>query len=169
MPTECASCAGCLCRTDGYGSASADVGAAVSAYPRTDQPRRLSIETRAALSACEAQHPRQLEPLVVSVIEGVMASAAIPVAFPPVKLGNENDVDGGARDIVPIEAAVQAGATHVYVVSALAAGVPSPRSMLDGHLIPNFDQTNILDITNRVADEIMTSEIAGFKMDPPNG
>ena len=47
----------------------------------------------------------------------VIASASIPIAFPPVSIGGELYVDGGCRETIPVQAAIDLGATHVYVVS----------------------------------------------------
>ncbi len=49
-------------------------------------------------------------------IEAVLASAAIPAMFPPVKIGDEVLIDGGVVDNVPISRAIDAGATQVYVL-----------------------------------------------------
>ncbi len=46
-----------------------------------------------------------------------LASAAIPLLFPPVRLGNEFYVDGGLRQNTPIAPALRLGATHVLAVA----------------------------------------------------
>lgn len=51
----------------------------------------------------------------------VLASAAQPPFFPPVKLVDTHQfVDGGAIEVLPVEIAVRAGADHVIAVSATA-------------------------------------------------
>lgn len=45
-----------------------------------------------------------------------LASAAIPILFPPVKIGNELFMDGGVRQNTPIAPALRLGATHVFAV-----------------------------------------------------
>lgn len=45
-----------------------------------------------------------------------LASAAIPVLFPPVRIGNELFVDGGLRQNTPISPALRLGATHVFAI-----------------------------------------------------
>ncbi len=54
-----------------------------------------------------------------------LASAAIPMLFPPVKLGSQLYVDGGVRQNTPIAPAIRLGATHVLVIgtSRLIRGV----------------------------------------------
>ena len=54
-----------------------------------------------------------------------LASAAIPMLFPPVKIGSQLYVDGGVRQNTPIAPAIRLGATHVFVVgtSRLVRGI----------------------------------------------
>lgn len=51
-----------------------------------------------------------------SVVEAVLASAALPGLFPPVEVSGRLYVDGGIADNVPISPAAGAGATEIYVV-----------------------------------------------------
>jgi NTE family protein len=46
-----------------------------------------------------------------------LASAAIPILFPPVRLGREYYCDGGLRLNTPIAPALRLGATHVFAVA----------------------------------------------------
>jgi NTE family protein len=45
-----------------------------------------------------------------------LASAAIPLLFPPVRIGRELFMDGGVRQNTPIAPALRLGATHVFAV-----------------------------------------------------
>jgi NTE family protein len=47
-----------------------------------------------------------------------LASAAIPLLFPPVKIGSELYLDGGLRQNTPIAPALRLGATHVFTVGS---------------------------------------------------
>ncbi|MCC6648306.1 MAG: patatin-like phospholipase family protein [Polyangiaceae bacterium] len=60
--------------------------------------------------------------------EHALASAAIPVLFPPVKIGAELYFDGGVRQNTPISPALRAGATHVFAIglSREERGIPAP-------------------------------------------
>jgi NTE family protein len=49
-------------------------------------------------------------------VEAVLASAAIPAMFPPVRIGGELLIDGGVVNHVPISRAIDAGATRLYVL-----------------------------------------------------
>ncbi|MFC4307153.1 patatin-like phospholipase family protein [Cohnella boryungensis] len=123
------------------------------------------------LASCNLAHPPQANLLQVGLIQGTIASASIPLAFPPVKLGNENYVDGGVREIVPIQAAIQAGATEVYAVLASDSSLDAARSVAGGHLLPSFDAgvANVGDVVNRATSDIMTHEIALNEAAPENG
>lgn len=46
----------------------------------------------------------------------VLASAAIPILFPPVRVGRSLFMDGGLRHNTPIAPALRLGATHVIVI-----------------------------------------------------
>lgn len=123
------------------------------------------------LTACKQAHPSQTSPMNVSLIQGTLASASIPLAFPPVKLGSENYVDGGVREIAPIDAAIQAGATEIYAILASDSGMDPARSAIGGHLLPSFDAgvANVGDVINRSANDIMTNEIVLNEVEPHNG
>lgn len=56
----------------------------------------------------------------------VLASAAIPLLFPPVRVGPDLYMDGGLRQNTPIAPALRLGATHVLVVSTAreVRGIP---------------------------------------------
>jgi NTE family protein len=47
-----------------------------------------------------------------------LASAAIPLLFPPVKIGSELYLDGGLRQNTPISPALRLGATHIFTVGS---------------------------------------------------
>jgi NTE family protein len=49
-------------------------------------------------------------------VPALLASCAIPGVFPPVTVGRRELVDGGVADLTPIAAAIQQGATQVYVL-----------------------------------------------------
>lgn len=45
-----------------------------------------------------------------------LASAAIPLLFPPVRIDNEMYLDGGLRQNTPIAPALRLGATHIFAI-----------------------------------------------------
>src|SRR5260370_1280747 len=100
-----------------------------------------------------------LEP--VDLHEAVLASASIPVMFPPVRLGDEHYVDGGVRELLPLDFAFQhLGADHIYAVVASALGVTAA---------PTFRDKGLLDVAQRVTTEIGPDEILYKAMHPPRG
>lgn len=70
-----------------------------------------------------------------SLSTGVLASSAIPAVFRPVPLGNETYVDGGVRDNLPAQLAVEhLDADRTYIISSKGSGVPARQSMRDADL-----------------------------------
>jgi NTE family protein len=50
------------------------------------------------------------------LVEAILASAAIPVLFPPVEIGGEHFYDGGLVNSIPVDRAVKLGASRVFVL-----------------------------------------------------
>ena len=132
-------------------------------------------QKRLAFSTCIEAHPSTTSPQTVNLLEATMASASIPFAFPPVKLGlgrPEYYVDGGVREVIPIQAAIDAGADEVLAVVASATGVPPATTFPypDKKPLDSFDNGNLLDIAWRVANDIMPDETSVNETDPlPTG
>ncbi len=63
-----------------------------------------------------------------------LASAAIPLLFPPVRIDNELYLDGGLRQNTPIAPALRLGATHIFAIggSREVKGVVSHESAHSG-------------------------------------
>lgn len=103
--------------------------------------------------------PTGLDPVPLGA--GVLASASIPVAFPPVRLGDEHYVDGGAREILPLEVLVhQLEVERVIAISASSVGVAPMGS---------FAERSIIDILRRVSAEIGPDETLRKELNPPGG
>lgn len=111
-----------------------------------------------------ALHDRTDRPLPLPPVplgEGVLASASIPVAFPPVLLHGEHYVDGGAREILPLELlAEHHDVDRVIAVAAGATGVAP---------VASFRERNLLDIMRRVSAEIGPDETLRKELAPPGG
>jgi hypothetical protein len=56
--------------------------------------------------------------LTMSLPDAVIASAAIPVVFEPVPVAGLRLVDGGVREVIPMQPAFDLGATQVYAILA---------------------------------------------------
>jgi predicted acylesterase/phospholipase RssA len=93
-----------------------------------------------------------------SLGDAVVASGSVPSVFPPVKLINDNYVDGGIRDLLPIKAAIDAGANSVISV------VGSQPMLLPA---ASFDGANLFDIAARGIADIMPNQILQDHLNPP--
>jgi NTE family protein len=67
-----------------------------------------------------------------SVVDAVLASAAIPGIFPPIERGSQLLMDGAIANNTPISQAVKLGADRVIVLQAIRAGrlTRAPRGVL---------------------------------------
>ena len=63
------------------------------------------------------------------VLDALLASSALPLVYPPYRLGDHVYVDGGLSEYVPLQPALEAGAGTIYVLSLQAARDASD----DGH------------------------------------
>lgn len=96
---------------------------------------------------------------VDNIIDAVVASASIPGFFPPVKLADETYVDGGVREILPIQVAIEAGAEQIFAIIAS----PSVAS------VESFDGKDLIAIVERSVLGIMSDEIVSNEAKPPTG
>jgi predicted acylesterase/phospholipase RssA len=108
-------------------------------------------KARQKLRQCEAAAPGGPNPLVVSVADGVIASASIPCVFPPVQLGAESYVDGGVRWVLPLKAALAFNFDLIVAVNASPPGV-WPAAVY-------FANANMLDIAERTVMDILLWEV----------
>lgn len=106
-----------------------------------------------------------------------LASAAIPVLFPPVRIGQHLYMDGGVRQNTPIAPALRLGATHVFAIglSSETRGLPPTTSekppnvasvigkimnaLLLDHITSDFE---VLDRVNAMIDHGTRAFGAGF-------
>ncbi len=95
----------------------------------------------------------------VELDQAVLASSSIPAIFPAVEINHQLYVDGGVRDPLPIQAALDAGARTVFAV------VASP-----DHIDRKDDVTdNMMDVAGRAVTGIMPFQILQSEVDPPRG
>ena len=50
------------------------------------------------------------------IVDAVLASSAVPGILPPVKVGDEHFIDGGIVNSIPVNRAVELGATRIFVM-----------------------------------------------------
>ena len=67
-------------------------------------------------------------------VEAILASAAMPAIFPAVEIDGERYIDGGVVNNVPIQRAIDAGATRIVVLlcSTPVVAPPSSRRPVEG-------------------------------------
>lgn len=72
-----------------------------------------------------------------SLVDAVLASAAVPALFPPVEIDGEHFYDGGLVDSVPLGRAVELGADRVYVlqVGRIESPLRPPQRLYEAALI----------------------------------
>ncbi|MHA5047881.1 patatin-like phospholipase family protein [Streptomyces sp. SD15] len=138
----------------------ADLSDSVGAKPFiVKELRRLLNELngkRRDLAECLSSQPTNPLPLTVSLREGVLASATLPGIFKAVRLGDEMYVDGGVREIIPVQAAVQLGADRIYAIASSREGV-EPGS---------YAAASATDIASRSLLDVALDEIARDDMLP---
>ena len=60
----------------------------------------------------------------VDLVDGAIASASVPMVFPPHPMADDDYVDGGVIEIVPVSAAAALGATRIIAVVAVPLRLP---------------------------------------------
>ena len=73
-----------------------------------DRLRSSGKELRVGAVSLESGNYRAIDQNDPDLLQWVLASSSIPVAFPPVKIGGESAVDGGVRNVTPLEDAFRA-------------------------------------------------------------
>ena len=96
----------------------------------------------------------------LDMIDAVLASSAIPGIFPPIRLHAENYIDGGVREMLPVQAAINLGEDRIYAIACSKSGVDRARS---------FDNSSLVDISIRAMRDIMFDEIQRNETNPPRG
>ncbi len=93
------------------------------------------------------------------LVDGVLASAAIPAIFRAIQINGEHYVDGGVREVLPIRAAVELGATQILGVEASAPISPLSRPLGQG-------SPKLLDIATRAVMDILIDEVTHNEIHP---
>lgn len=84
------------------------------------------------------------------VVDAVLASAAIPGVFPPVRIGERWLVDGGVASNAPVAAAIRLGARKIFVLPTGFACVP--KSIKPGAAAKAMHALNLLVSRQLVSD-----------------
>jgi predicted acylesterase/phospholipase RssA len=135
--------------------------AALGAEPSADDPAHdewqtsydalvaISNDLDKKLNDCRKAHPPTAR---IDLKLGVMASAAMPTFFLPVKLGPENYVDGGIRDVMPVAMAAQLGAHYIFAINDSKG---DPLTADTG----SYDNSSFLEVALRSLASISQDEI----------
>ncbi len=92
-----------------------------------------------------------VDPSTPEFFDYLMASSAVPILMPVVKIGGEDRrsyLDGGLRDVTPVRRALEDGGKHIVCISC------HPEAIEGGH----FDSGDLLALVDRVMD-IAVNEI----------
>lgn len=99
------------------------------------------------------------------VVDALLASAAIPAVFPPVRLGGRYLVDGGVASNTPVSAAVEAGARRVIILpTGVACALERPPH---GIVALALHALNLLIARQLVADVRRLANRAALLVVPP--
>jgi len=71
----------------------------------------------------------------VPPVEAIYASAALPVFYPPARVGEAYLVDGGVEDSLPLDRAREAGASGIVAVDAGAGEMDDAGSVVDQGMV----------------------------------
>ena len=95
----------------------------------------------------------------VDLVEAALASASVPLIFPPRPMADDIYVDGGVVNNVPVDAAARLGATRVLAI--LAVPLAQPRDQRD------FTKVNALEVFLRSVGAISFAERQLANLRPP--
>jgi len=127
------------------------------------------------------QRPQRRSELASLSVEHVMASAALPMLFPAVRVGTEWYGDGGVRLTAPLSPALHLGATRILTVATryqrsreeadrpLTHGYPPPAQVLsvlyNAIFLDLIDEDIMrLERMNRLLDELPPSNREGMRL-----
>jgi NTE family protein len=91
----------------------------------------------------------------VHVVDGVMASAAMPGIFPARPIGGSHCVDGGVREVVPVRAAVE----RMGCNEVIAIRVSAPPPVLASNFVSSLPSVIARAVLEIAFDEIAESDV----------
>ncbi len=107
------------------------------------------------LQACIALHPSSPRPLTVGLVDAMNASSTMPFFFPPMRLGNDAYVDGGLREAIPLQAALDCGANTVFAIQASRTAI----SLEAGSVASNLGTIALRSTLSIAIDEVAYSDV----------
>jgi NTE family protein len=92
------------------------------------------------------------------LVDAVMVSSVAPPELPPIEFNGYQYLDGGLVTVVPIEIAMDKGATEIYAINVTYAGGPQP----EVHGVWNITQRSITTlIYQQLVDDLEKAAEAG--------
>ena len=116
-----------------------------------------------ALENCDRDHPPSMVQPSVDLTTAVIASSTMPAIFEPRLIGGEHYVDGGVREIAPVEVAFDIGGDRleqVYVVMASTQNIPR---------MPSFAAADFFSVMMHSLVDLGLNEITRDDAFPPRG
>jgi predicted acylesterase/phospholipase RssA len=80
------------------------------------------------------------------LIKAALASAAVPVMFPPVEVDGEWYVDGSLREVVPVQGAIDCGADDIYAILCFPRLTQSGEGGIVGSQFEDWSTSSLFDI-----------------------
>lgn len=106
-----------------------------SAHYLTEQGQVVGTDGRSPISPAGAR---------VDIVDGVLASIALPGVYDPVRLAGRDYIDGGVRQFVPLEISIAAGATRTYTVLNIPlAARDDVRDWSGAHFLATFQRAQV--------------------------
>lgn len=104
----------------------------------------------------------------IDILDGAIASSAIAAVFPPVVFAGDAWVDGGHRENVPLRAALDAGASRIFVICASPIDPVSSLNRTENGIVPpkDFSRERILAISERALLGVHLDELAAGDVYP---
>lgn len=88
----------------------------------------------------------------------VMASAAIPILFPPVRIGNQLYCDGGLRLNTPIAPALRLGAERILVIG-VSREVRGASAQASGHELPPLVTPGVTFLLGKILNAFLLDHV----------
>lgn len=88
----------------------------------------------------------------VPLAEAVYASCALPIYFPPARIGDDVLVDGGVLDVLPVREAARWGAERIIAVDVGSELLPPEQGFFDRGMIAIHDRVLNLNLQRQRVD-----------------
>ena len=99
----------------------------------------------------------------IDLVDGVLASASVPLVFPPRSLADDEYVDGGVLQVIPVAAAVKLGASRIVAIAAMPLRLDrDDRNFADGPAVHiGIRAVGMIGLSDRQRENLATPLPAG--------